>query len=233
MSELLQQLANQLTHLERLGTKLSHDPDIQAAVRIITTKSQNGVASYNGMMISEGNVVLAQKELLMSTQSPNDVAVTKMSTSLASLTSRLTQIRNDVTGIQGSVNADIEECRARKRKHEASITAKQATFTSLQDQISTSEQEIVSCTNTAASFEQSAQELDNRAGDIERAARRKRKRGRFGFIGAAVGLVLAPVTGLFVWFHYSGLFIKYDKINKFMCTTRLTPYNSNSCYIKI
>lgn len=146
-------------------------------------------------MTSDGNVILAQKELLVKAQSPSDVNVTKMKTSLGSITSGLKSVRNDVLTMQGSVHSDVESCRSRKRQHESSVSSKQGSISSLQGQINTCESEITTHQNDITSFEQSAQELDNRAGDIERAARRKRKRGRFGFLGAAVGLVLAPVTG--------------------------------------
>lgn len=146
-------------------------------------------------MTSDGNVILAQKELLLKATAPSDVNITKMKSSLQSITSKLKSVRGDVVNMQTHVHGSIESCRARKRQHESEVASKNSTISSLQGQISTAQSNIESCEKDSASFDQSAQELENRAGDIERAARRKRKRGRFGVLGGIVGLALAPVTG--------------------------------------
>ncbi|WAR13388.1 hypothetical protein MAR_027568 [Mya arenaria] len=192
------QLVPALGGMSALLAGLHVDQDVQSAVVQTVSRAESSVSKYESIMTSEGGRIITEKDLLVASSCPSDVRVQKMMTSIENATSSIVLIRDDVIQIQSSVHENIELCRKRTQSHKQTIDGDTAKMETLATQISGTESEISSCQTDSATFDGDAARLDARAGEIEHAARKKKKKGRWGAVLGGAGILLAPFTGIFV-----------------------------------
>ncbi|WAR21400.1 hypothetical protein MAR_015374 [Mya arenaria] len=169
------QLVPALAGMSALLSELQADQDVQFAVRQTVSRAQSCVSKYKDIMSNEGGRIITEKNLLVASSCPSDVRVQKLVTSMENATSSIVSIRDDVIRIQSSVHENIELCRERTQNHKQTIDRDTVKMETLATQI--------------------LARLDASAENVERAARKKKKRGKFGAWLGGAGVLLAPFTG--------------------------------------
>ena len=192
-------LATINTQLGVLTSGLSHDKDIQVAVGDIVGNVVTCVNQYGQALSREGSTVIAQQQLLVTTETVSEVNVAKLNTSLHSLTKKIEAIRNEVLSIEKNVNANIEDTRSRRRQHGSRVEEAERKVSQMEKELKDLESEIGSCETDQRNFEQSANELDNHVGNLRREADKKRALGGLGIFAAVMGVIAAPFTGIILF----------------------------------
>ncbi|XP_052773704.1 uncharacterized protein LOC128212341 [Mya arenaria] len=189
------QLVPALAGMSALLSELQADQDVQFAVRQTVSRAQSCVSKYKDIMSNEGGRIITEKNLLVASSCPSDVRVQKLVTSMENATSSIVSIRDDVIRIQSSVHENIELCRERTQNHKQTIDRDTVKMETLATQILGTESEISSCETDSVTYDYDAARLDASAENVERAARKKKKRGKFGAWLGGAGVLLAPFTG--------------------------------------
>lgn len=179
--------------LENICGQLSLCDEINGGISELVHQTRAYVFDYKNIMVTEGTAILAQKKILSDTVSNSLIRRTRLC--LAAIIKKLDAIRATVVAPQTLTHRQVLACRAKKSVLESAVVEKNALVAGLQEQITSAKSELLSCEKDIAKFYQAAAELDERSGDIKRAGKKKRKKGRFGFLGGLVGVVLAPMTG--------------------------------------
>ncbi|XP_045190708.2 uncharacterized protein LOC123547574 [Mercenaria mercenaria] len=191
-----QQLLNVPSKLSELAAKLHHDKDIQNDINILARDGQQVANSFKRMLEADGSKILTEKNRLVKTSNPTDVEVDTLRKTLKAARDSLTSKHKDIITLEKDIHISIATCNGRKKQHDTERQTTNLKLETIPKEIASLNEKIKAHDDSIGTYDKSAQDLDNQAENLRRAARKKKRKGLFGgLVGGIVGVALAPFTG--------------------------------------
>ena len=182
--------------LQPLSSRLHIDEAIHNGLNEVEVQAVTCAKTFESNLKENTEQLYIQGDLLKQAKKADEVNAKVLEETLKQTQASFASTRSGICELQIKVHNLIEDCRGQVNAHNQEIEQKNIKIETTKGDIEDLKEKIKLNEEDAANLDRCAKELDDRAGELKEAARKKRKRGRkFGFLGAAAGILLAPVTG--------------------------------------